>query len=346
MRELALAAVHEAADARFTEAAGWRVALDYEDPGAEQRAVRASAGLIDWSARGKVRVAGAEALPFLDNLLTNDLSGLRPGDGLPAALLERKGHVVGDLAVYRRSADFLLGMEPEVAGRVFDGLAKHLISDDATLDDVVSEFGILGIFGPQSEEIVRHVLGTSPPTAAYAHAPAAGLLVARSPYFGGEGYEVWIPAEADASQAWRRFTEAGATPFGLAAAEALRIEAGRPKSGVDMDETTLALEARLEPVISMTKGCYLGQEVVARIVNQGHVNRILVGFDVEGEEPPAHGDPVAVADATVGSVTSAARSEALQRVLALGYVRREHATPGTGVTIAGRPARVAALPFR
>ena len=349
MRSLPLEAEHERLGARFAEVAGWRLPLDYGDAAREQRAVRSTAGIVDWSPHGKVRVSGPEALPFLDNLLTNDLEPLRDGRGAYAALLEHHGHVVGDLAVYRVGDEFLLETDAEAAEPVLASLQKLLVADDATIADATSDYALLGLFGPTSGEIVRKLAGTTPPGNPYDHGTArvadAGVRIARSPYFGGDGFEVWVPSGPGALAVWREIVRAGAIPFGHDAAESLRIETGRPKPRVDMDEHVLALEARLEPAISMTKGCYLGQEVVARIVHQGHVNRILVGLEVEGAQPPPPGAPVAIGGAAVGKVTSAARSEALGKIVALGYVQRAHAAPGTAVTVADRPARVAALPF-
>ena len=155
---------------------------------------------------------------------------------------------------------------------------------------------------------------------------------------------MWTPIE-QALSLWRAATAGGAVPFGHRAAETFRIEAGRPKFPADMNEETIALEARLDGAISFTKGCYVGQEVVSRATYIGQVHRQFVGFVLDAETPPAPHAAVAVAGKSVGSVTSAARSAWLGKTLALGYIRREHAAPETPVTVAGGPACVASLPF-
>jgi folate-binding protein YgfZ len=349
MRDLPLAEEHARARARFADLAGWRVPVDYRDEPKEQRAVRQSAGVVDWSARGKVRVTGADRLEFLDGLLTNDLKPLAEGAGLYAATLDHRAHVHGDATVYHAGDHYLLETDPETREAILAYLQKLLVSEDVTLTDATAEFGLLGVFGPRSVEIVERISGRMPPIGPYDHLVAniadTRVRIARSPYFGGAGFELWIPFDGDLRAVWRSVTEAGATPFGSAAAEALRIEAGRPKFGVDMGEDTLALEARLEPAISMTKGCYVGQEIVSRAVHQGHMNRLLVGLELEADEPPAHDTPVLRGLTTVGHVTSAAKSVWRGKVLALGYVRRETSDPGTELAVGGSPARVAALPF-
>ncbi len=352
MRSLPLAAEHERLGASFAELAGWRVAAHYGNPADEQRAVRTAAGVIDWTPRGKIRVTGEDRLSFLDGLLTNDLKPLREGQGLYAAVLDHKARVHGDLVVYHAGDHYLLETDAESKDRITAYLTKLLVSDDVTLTDATSEFAILAVVGPRSGSVVNSVFRDSPPKESYDHRVVdwngSNVRIARSPYFGGDGYELWIPATADMAAAFRTLLAAGATAFGTTAAEALRIEAGRPKFGVDMGEDTLVLEAGLEHAISMTKGCYVGQEIVSRAVYQGHLNRRLVLLEVGGKVPPKAGSPVLAEGQAVGSVTSAAWSANRDRVLAFAYVRRPHDAPATGLTVrADRdlPARVSVLPF-
>jgi folate-binding protein YgfZ len=349
MRDLLLAAEHAHRGARFGEVGNWRVPLDYGDEPAEQRAVRQSVGVIDWSARGKVRVTGEDRLSFLDGLLTNDLKTLTDGHGLYAATLDHKAHIHGDMVVYHAGAHYLLETDPETCDRVVAYLNKLLVSDDVVLTDVTSEHALFGVFGPRSERLVSRIAGQTPLVGPYDHLVAdldgTPVRIARSPYFGGEGYELWIPSGPGVGGLFRSLVDGGAAPFGALAAEALRIEAGRPRFGVDMDEHTLVLEARLEPAISMTKGCYVGQEIVSRAVYQGRLTRMLVGVEVDATEPPAAGTSIDAQGSSVGKVTSAAASAWRGKVLALGYVRRQAAEPGTEVSVGPFQARIAALPF-
>ena len=348
MRDLPLATVHVRHGANLGARDGWQVPLDYGDDRAEQQAVRQAAGLIDWSARGKVRVTGGDRLAFLDGLLTNDLKPLTAGRGLYAATLDHRAHVHGDMVVYDAGDHYLLETDPGTCDRIAAYLNKLLVSDDVALADVTAEHGLFGVFGPRSGAVISGMVG-SPPAGPYDHLVAdfAGspVRIARSPYFGGEGYELWTPSGPGGARLWRSLIDEGAVPFGASASEALRIEAGRPRFGVDMDEHTLALEARLEPAISMTKGCYVGQEIVSRAVYQGHLNRLLVGLEMDGTQPPAPGTSIDAQGEPVGTVTSAAASAWRGKVLALGYVRRPASEPGTEVAVGGIPARIAELPF-
>jgi folate-binding protein YgfZ len=348
MRDLPLATVHVRHGANLGERDGWQVPLDYGDDRAEQQAVRQAAGLIDWSARGKVRVTGGDRLAFLDGLLTNDLKPLTAGRGLYAATLDHRARVHGDMVVYDAGDHYLLETDPGTCDRIAAYLNKLLVSDDVALADVTAEHGLFGVFGPRSGAVISGMVG-SPPAGPYDHLVAdfAGspVRIARSPYFGGEGYELWTRSGPGGARLWRSLIDEGAVPFGASASEALRIEAGRPRFGVDMDEHTLALEARLEPAISMTKGCYVGQEIVSRAVYQGHLNRLLVGLEMDGTQPPAPGTSIDAQGEPVGTVTSAAASAWRGKVLALGYVRRPASEPGTEVAVGGIPARIAALPF-
>lgn len=349
MRDLPLSAEHALRGARFGDAGGWSIPIDYGNEPAEQHAVRQSVGVIDWGARGKVRVTGEDRLSFLDGLLTNDLKTLTEGHGLYAATLDHKAHVHGDMVVYHAGDHYLLETDPETCERVTAYLNKLLVSDDVALTDVTSEHALFGVFGPSSGGLVSRIFGRSPGASPYDHLvvefEGTTVRIARSPYFGGEGYELWTPEGPGVRRLWRSLIEGRGVPFGALAADALRIEAGRPRFGVDMDEHTLALEARLGPAISMTKGCYVGQEIVSRAVYQGHVNRVLVGLEIDAGGPPRAGTTIEAQGKAVGAVTSAASSAWRKKVLALGYVRLPHADPGTEVAVGGSLARIASLPF-
>ena len=178
----------------------------------------------------------------------------------------------------------------------------------------------------------------------------ANATIARVPEMDLEGFEIFIPTAA-ADSLKPKFAAAGVSAGGKDTWEIARIESGRPQWGADMDDTTLPQEANFDELgaISYTKGCYIGQETVARVKYRGHVNRALSGLVIEGERVPGEGAQVTVDGKEVGRVTSAVRSIALGRPIALGYLRREHFEPGAAVTVvdgAGeQPAHVAALPF-
>ena len=176
----------------------------------------------------------------------------------------------------------------------------------------------------------------------------AEIRIVRTEETGEEGYDLWVPTER-LGALWDRLREAGARPVGRDAWDILRVEAGVVRYGADVDASTLLLEAPLADAYSLNKGCYLGQEVVARITYRGHVNRKIVGFRFGDASVPARGAPVLVEGKEVGRITSAVRSPALGVALALGFLRREHFEPGTRVEVRhgdeSLAAEVAPLPF-
>jgi folate-binding protein YgfZ len=212
---------------------------------------------------------------------------------------------------------------------------------------------VVSVQGPGAPAILATVAGHALDLAPHAHveatlAGAAARVVQRAEFGALPGYFIWTaPPHAGDIQAALR--AAGAVPVDHDVAEILRVEAGVPAYGQDVDESVLLPETGLEQMVSYTKGCYIGQELVARVKYRGHVNRALTGLRLEGERVPAPGAVVVAGDREIGRITSAARSLGLGVPIALGYVRREHREPGESVTVRLgddlAPARVAALPF-
>lgn len=347
MRDLPLAAEHARFGARVGEDAGWRVPLHYGSQDEEHLAARRGLAVLDRSARARIHAAGEDAMPFLDGILTNDLKTLGRGQGLYAVSLDHKGRVHGAFTVFHERDHYVLEAEPDASGRALTYLQSLIVSEEVTLKDATADSAVFALLGPESPRVAKALLGSPPPADPYSFSAAREdpeWIVARLPDLGGDGFEVWAPAR-EGARLFDRLRRFGAAPIGLLAAEALRIEAGRPKYPMDMNEETLALEARLDDAISLTKGCYVGQEIVSRATYIGHVNRTLVGFEVEADRPPLSGAEVRAGSVVAGRVTSGARSAFLGKTIAMGYVRREWAGPGTPVNVAGAPARVAALPF-
>lgn len=358
MRQLLLHARHEVSGAVFVDRAGWEVPSGYSDFDGEVGAVRTGAGVIDLSDRMKIRVSGPDRVSFLQGVVTQDIEGLRPGQRTYALTLNAKGKVVGDLWVYALGDAFLLDLLADESGWVLEHIRKHLVSDDVALEPLPA-VAHLGLHGPLAPALLRRVIrDTAPPgPATFLTFPVdrkRSVLIAASDWFFVPGY-AFISWTDSLDDVWRTVTQSGppngpgARPVGREAWNTLRIEAGRPRAGVDMDEDTIALEARMEPAISFTKGCYVGQEVIARATYQGHMNRLLVGFRIEGDSVPRHGDAVTVAGEKAGFVTSGTYSPTLRSVIAMGYVRRPNDALGTRVVIEtdGWKIRgsVARLPF-
>jgi folate-binding protein YgfZ len=341
---------HAAAGARFAAPCELELALDYGDPAAEYVAVRNAVGLIDVSDAGVVEVTGRDRAAFLHAMLSNDIKALGPGRGCAAAFLDVHGKVQTLLVVWVLEERILLVTPHGMAAKTIQDLDQYLFSEKVVLRDATGELTLLLLAGPAASALVRRLTGTDVPGELWAHA-ATKLNGIDARLIRGAGEtgepEVWVVGAAGA-ELWAALLEAGARPVGLTARESLRIETGTPRFGHDVDHSVLLPELASPDLVSYTKGCYLGQEVVVRIRDRGHVNRHLRGLVLEGETVPSPGDAVVAADQEVGKVTSATWSFGLKRPLALGFVRRQHADPGTSVAVRSRArehqATVTALP--
>jgi folate-binding protein YgfZ len=321
------------------------------------RAAREHAAHADRSDRIRVEVTGAQAAATLNGLLTNDVAVLRPGTGCYAAALTAKGKVIADVRVFAHADGFLVDTSAAAGPGFTAMLAKYVNPRLAKVRNVTAETANIGVFGPDAAARVSALCGLDLAAVAalepYAHLNGARggapYRVARVPDLGVDGYDVLLPA-ADARALLDDLRAAGVVPLDPATADILRVEAGRPAWGADMDETTLAQEAALDAphlaAISFTKGCYTGQETVARVHFRGHVNRELRGM--RAAAPLAPGSLLAHdAAPDAGLVRSAVVSPRLGPV-ALAYVRRE-VPDGADVTIrtpdGDLRATVVALPF-
>lgn len=326
----------------------------------EYKAVRMAAGVLDLSYRRKLRVTGRDRTTFLQGMLSNDVAGLVGGQGCHATFLTVQGRVVATLRVYVHDDEMLLDAEPLAATGLSEGLDRHIIADDVELVDVTADYVTLSIQGPHADQVVRGTTGVVPAFVRefdHVRVNVAGYEVrcARVREAGELGYELFCPAAAGAD-VWNAVRAAG-TPVGLDAVgwealNVLRVEAGIPWYGVDMDPSRIVLEVGLDDAISTTKGCYLGQEVVERASARGHVNRRLTGLRMETGVVPTSGATVHAEGRDVGVVTSAVDSPALGRPIAMAYIRHELLSPGTRVEVgdperSGRvlTAEVTSLPF-
>ncbi len=354
---LALHSVHAQSGAAFASPCGWELPFSYGDPEAEYRAVRTSAGLLDRSSGEVVEVTGRDRVSFLQGMLSNDLKALGAGQGCSAAFLDAHGKVQALLTVLVLEDRLLLLLDSGLAAKTLQTLDKYLISEKAYFKDVSVEVARLMVAGPRTAQVIERLTGEPPLPASWAHAERkVGEIPVRVATGGGETGEseawLYVPTPAG-EQVWRATLEAGKPvglrPIGVTALDVLRVESGVPWYGHDVDETVLLPEIPLETYVSYTKGCYIGQEIVARIKYRGHVNRSLTGLTFDGDRVPKPGAVIEAEGRKIGRVTSAVRSFALNRPIALAFVRREHLEPGTTLTVKDEglalEARVAALPF-
>ena len=311
---------------------GQSVVLSYSSVTTEYAALRSRAVVIDRSHRTRLRLHGAKAAEMLTGLVTNDTLALKPGEGQYAAALSAKGKIEADVRIFVEEGTILTDAPPR-AGDAWRAMIKKFVNPRTTPhQDETTTMRAIGVFGATARHVVEAMTGVNSSAltglARYAHlrvaVDGAPVLVARSPELGLDGFELFLSASGfDAL--WQRATRAHALPCGLSAWEIARVEAGRPEWGIDMDGTTIPQEANFDELeaISYTKGCYVGQEVVARVHFRGHVNRHLRGLRTAGAEPPSTGAVLWDAEGKeVGEVRSAVSSPRLGEI-AIGMVRRE-----------------------
>lgn len=306
---------------------------------AQYRQLREDCGLLDRSDRGKLAVTGPDAAEYLQGQLTNDIEALEPGRGCYAALLDRKGHLQADMRVLRVSPEeILIDTEPEGAEPARRHLDMYRIGREVELADRTGDRALLSLIGPRAGAVAGDVAlppnGSRPGSIGGAEA----LLVGTA-----EGIDV-IAAAADATAIRQALLDAGAVEVSPEAAEIIRIEAGRPRFGADMTSEAMPAEAGIvDAAVSFTKGCYIGQEPVARLHYKGRPNRHLRGLELSA--PVAAGAPLRLGEREVGRIGSSCVSPA-RGPIALAIVRRE-AEPGAELDAGedGVTARVVDLPF-
>jgi folate-binding protein YgfZ len=300
-----------------------------------------TAGVLDRTGRGFVRVSGSDRLRFLQGMLSNDVAELKPGEGCRALLLTVKGKMVADLFAFVREDDVLLETDEGRGAVVAAALDHHLVMEDATIADETAALGVLVVLGPRALDI----LGV-PPLSPYRHVTRPDALVAAVAYTALPTLHV-IAARDRLGAIVAELNAAGCLTIPADEVETMRIEAGYPRWGRELHEDTIPLEAGLADAISFTKGCYTGQEVIARVSARGHVNWRLVGLTIEDGPPPAPGTVLSGSGRDEAArVTSSCASAAMGGSIALGYAFRTHAAPGTPLRLPdGRAATVVALPF-
>jgi tRNA-modifying protein YgfZ len=317
------------------------------------RALRTHAVAADLTGRGSIAVTGPDAAELLHGLLTNDVKGLRPGSGCHAALLTPKGKMRAEVTVLRTDAEILLDCEPSLSAPLLAILSGYVPFSRSTLEDRASGTGVVHVEGPAAPGVLAAAGLAEPAAGPFSHHEAdfegVSVRVVRLSRAGESGFDLLARRE-DAPRVAALLARHGARPVSPEVLEAGRIEAGLPRWGAELDEGVLPNEAWLErTAISYTKGCYLGQETVARLKTYGHVTRHLVALLLPAGSGVGPGDAVRAGGEKVGTVTSAADSPLHGRRVALGFVKREHEEPGTrlsvGTASGDLEAVVAAVPL-
>lgn len=335
MNGLVLHEFHRSLNAQFVELNGLEAVAHYGDALAEHVALRDTAAVVDLSFRSRLCLTGADRQRFLNGQVTNNVKDLQIGQGCYAALVSAKGKMQSDLNIYYLENELLLDFEPGLTATVTERLEKYIIADDVQVVDAGPHYGLLTVQGPKAGAVVRSLdLGTELPVKPMnftmtRDANLGEIYLMNQPRTGASGFDLFIPTPALGVVADRMITAAkavGGGACGWQALEIARVEAGIPRFGADMDESTLAPEAEIDQrAISYTKGCYIGQEVIARIRTYGQVAKALRGLRLADDLStlPKKGDKLFKGEKEVGFITSAVASPTLNANIALGYVRRE-----------------------
>jgi folate-binding protein YgfZ len=327
---------------RIGDAGGFQAVLDYTS--LDQEVPRLdTVALTDVGFHGVLSIRGQAGEKILQNLLTNDLAQLRVGSAHASMLLTAKGRVVGLFRVWRHHAEHLdLLVEAPCFAAAKEGLERYARVGKVEVEDRSRELGLLLVQGPKAGDAVREALECEPPKLGHVVETPAGNILGHDTLASAPAY-VLVVREEQALDAWQRLREAaerrGGGAVGWHAMDAARVRAGVPRIGAEATGESLPGEAGLDSAVSFTKGCFVGQEVVARIRNLGHVNRVAVRLAPEG--PCDVGDAVSLDSKEVGRVTSVARGPG--PAAALGVVRREHAEPGTLLALERGSAKVVGL---
>jgi folate-binding protein YgfZ len=304
------------------------------------RAITEACGLVDRSERGKLALTGSEAKSFLHGQVTNEVEGLEPGRGCYAAFLTHKGKMLGDLRILDFGDELLLDTERVALQELFNMIRRYKLGRDVELHKRTVQMGLLSLIGPHARRVAgADALGEAEHDNVRAEIGGEPVVLVATDV----GVDVFCAA--DATEPVRAaLAAAGAEPVPEEAAEVLRVERGRPRYGVELDDSVIPQEAGLnERAVSFDKGCYVGQETVARLFYRGKPNRHLRGLRLSG--PAATGDALVLGEKQVGGLATVAVSP-VHGTIALAIVRRE-APPGTTLAVAGTDttAEVVELPF-
>ena len=343
--------------ASFTISQGWNMAECYSDPKQEHLSVRSSGGVVDLFHFGSIKVGGGEAVQFLNGLVTNNVKTLEPGKGMAAAILSGHGKVKALCRVLNLGDEYLVLNDPQTHEKVFKYLFPFSYAGDFRVEDVSEDYRMISVQGPKAPLVMKEICFEPLPALTeydWFRTLIAGqdAVVTAASHTGELGFDILVPSLA-VKDVWDFILLKGdfhsVSPFGLLALESLRIEAGIPVYGQDVDETNMMLEVGLDDAVSLNKGCYTGQEAVAMATYRGHISKKLSGLAIADSLVPSHGDVVIQDDKEIGLVTSALHSPTLGSVVALAYIKYGFFESDTSVEVKigteRIPALVVDLPF-
>ncbi|HVP54583.1 MAG TPA: glycine cleavage T C-terminal barrel domain-containing protein [Candidatus Eisenbacteria bacterium] len=338
-----------ASGAALTSYRGAETPASFGDRAAEFRALLDGCGLYDLCWQAKLVLSGEDRVRWLNGMVTNNVRDLGVGHGVYSFLLTAQGRIVADLVAYNRGDYLLVTSDRAQTQAITEMFDRYIIMDDVEVANISDKLSAVGIAGPHAQSLLQNagieVSQLAPGQVADSVWRLIGISVARSTHPSMDGYELWFAAEHTPT-VWDALAGAGATPVGSEALEWYRIARGVPRYGIDLSQRDLPQETEQKHALNFTKGCYIGQEIVERIRARAILHRTFTGFLLQGE-PPQTATKIKDGDKNIGEITSAARIPfpSGERTVALGYLRREFAAPGTAVQVGEQQAWVQPIPF-
>ena len=349
--------IHRELGATFAEKHnGWQLPIQFNNTQEEHNAVRNDVGIADISYLGILKLTGGDRAKYLHRLISNDVEGLSVGEGNYATLLTNRGKIIADLRVYALDNEILVCTAPENSEIAFAELDKYIIADDVQLSIETAKIGVIAVYGPKSAELVSTLFDVGDLISLPEHHSIVSevnsekIVCVRSHIVGECGFHLYANAD-DLARLWEklRASKSNVPLIGWDALESLRIEAGTPRFGTELTDSIIPLEAELEHAIDFEKGCYIGQEIVARMKYRGHPNRLLRGIVVESEHLIQQNSRIFNGEKDVGWVTSSTFSPTIGKPIALCYVRMAVTDEGSQIQIESSEGRldgtVVELPF-
>jgi aminomethyltransferase len=319
------------------------------DVRSEFEALLSGCGFYDLSSRVKIALTGGDRVRWLNGMVTNNIRDLATGRGLYAFLLNPQGHILGDLYAYNQGESLMIDSDQFQSEKLLATFDHYIIMDDVEVANVSDKLTAIGIVGPKARDVLRaagfEIPNLEPLQFLDLTWRDAAVTLMRGDNAGVESYELWL-APDNMTSVRDALRNAGAMPVGTNALELLRVAAGIPRYGQDIRERDLPQETEQQRALHFSKGCYIGQEIVERIRSRGNVHRKFTGFEVEGALP-AVGTKIQADGRDIGEITSVASLPFAsgERSVALGYIRRELATPGKQFQLGATRLSIAALPF-
>lgn len=358
MRRTPLAELDRARGARMMEYHGWEIAEEYTSLEREYESLQEGVGLIDLCYRGKLRLAGDDRRKWLHGLVTQDVTGLPDGRWTSAAALNPQGQMLTELRIFALPDALLVDLPPATAGTIPEYLDGYLFLEKVEIQDLGDHLSLLSLQGPQAPLAVSACFGGE-----WAELPFGGVglvewqgtqvIVARVHHCGTDGFDLFVDAtHATALHAalYVHRREFAVDSVGWRAFNHRRVEAGVPWWGHELDSSVVPFDETLRAFVNLNKGCYIGQEIIARLDARGQVNNVLAGLLLEGSDLPERGREIVDGGRRVGRITSALRSPRLGRGIALCFLRREVNCCGSRLQIrhpegAEQQGEVTTLPF-